>query len=173
MSIDRDLGGNGAAPKTITFFVPYWIVNDSSRLLSYKLVEIEPLDNVDIDSIFLSQAKSPKNENSPQKGHLGERKNIQLLEAIEDTSPMPSMLSPKNYASRRGGMLFPSRSDAYLSPRVGISVAVEPSENFSPGVSLVELENKVPYENRLALTFYCTVSLTCKHGLGTGRCKGI
>ncbi|CAM9004161.1 unnamed protein product [Rhodiola kirilowii] len=142
VSIERDMGANGAAPKTIRFFVPYWIVNDSSLLLAYKLVEIEPLDNVDIDSIFLSRMKSSKIANPSDKRHLGERKNIQILEAIEDTSPMASMLSPKDYKSRKGGTLFPSRSDAYLSPRVGIAVAIRQSENFSAGISLLELENK-------------------------------
>ncbi|CAM8996430.1 unnamed protein product [Rhodiola kirilowii] len=142
VSIERDMGANGAAPKTIRFFVPYWIVNDSSLLLAYKLVEIEPLDNVDTESIFLSRTKSSKTASPSQKRHLGARKNIQVLEAIEDTSPMPSMLSPRDYASRSGGMLFPSRSDAYLSPRVGIAVAVRHSENFSPGISLLELETK-------------------------------
>uniref|UniRef100_A0A7N0UXF0 PH domain-containing protein n=1 Tax=Kalanchoe fedtschenkoi TaxID=63787 RepID=A0A7N0UXF0_KALFE len=142
ISIERDMGANGATPKTIRFFVPYWIVNDSSLLLAYKLVEIEPLENVDIDSIFLSRTKSAKVSNPSEKRHLGARKNIQVLESIEDTSPMPSMLSPRDYASRSGGMLFPSRSDAYLSPRVGIAVAVQHSENFSPGISLLELESK-------------------------------
>lgn len=135
------MGANGATPKTIRFFVPYWIVNDSSLLLAYRLVEIEPLDSV--DSIFLSRTKSSKIASASEKKHLGARKNIQVLEAIEDTSPMPSMLSPKDYASRSGGMLFPSRSDSYLSPRVGIAVAVRYSENFSPGISLLELETKV------------------------------
>lgn len=139
------MGANGATPKTIRFFVPYWIVNDSSLLLAYRLVEIEPLDNVDMESIFLSRTKSSKIANPSEKKHLGARKNIQVLEAIEDTSPMPSMLSPRDYASRSGGMLFPSRSDSYLSPRVGIAVAVRYSENFSPGISLLELETKVIY----------------------------
>lgn len=146
--IERDMGECSAAPKTIRFFVPYWISNDSSLSLAYQVVEIEPVDNADVDSLLLSRAvrsaktalKNPMN--SMERRHPGGRKNIQVLEVIEDTSPTPSMLSPQDYAGRSGVNLFPSRNEAHLSPRVGISVAIRHSENFSPGISLFELENK-------------------------------
>ncbi|KAF5200270.1 calcium-dependent lipid-binding family protein, partial [Thalictrum thalictroides] len=35
-----------------------------------------------------------------------------------------------------------SRNDTYLSPRIGISVALRHSDYYSPGISLLELENK-------------------------------
>lgn len=143
------MGGSAAAPKTIRFFVPYWINNDSSLSLTYRVVEIEPLESADVDSHLISKAiKSAKSASkypstSVVGGQVCNRKNIQVLEAIEDTSPTPSMLSPQDYVGRGGVMLFSSRNDMYLSPRVGIAVAVRNSDNFSPGVSLLELEKKV------------------------------
>lgn len=149
MRIERDMGECSAAPKTIRFFVPYWISNDSSLPLTYQVVEIDPAGNADVDSLLLSRAvRSAKTAlktpiMSLERRHAGGRKNIQVLEVIEDTTPIPSMLSPQDYASRSGVNLFPSRNEAHLSPRVGISVAISHSENFSPGISLFELENKV------------------------------
>ncbi|PIN00426.1 hypothetical protein CDL12_27074 [Handroanthus impetiginosus] len=148
VSIERDLGGTAAAPKTIRFFVPYWINNTSFLSLAYRVVEIEPLESGDVDSLLISKAvKSAKSASrypstSEVGRQVGMRRNIQVLEAIEDTSPTPSMLSPQDYFGRGGVMLFSSRNDMYLSPRVGIAVAIRNSENFSPGVSLLELEKK-------------------------------
>ncbi|CAI9779714.1 unnamed protein product [Fraxinus pennsylvanica] len=148
VSIERDMGGTAAAPKTIRFFVPYWINNDSFLSLAYRVVEIEPLENADVDSLLVSKAvKSAKSSfkrpsTSLSGRETGTRKNIQVLEAIEDTSPTPSMLSPQDYIGRGGVSLFSSRNDTYLSPRVGIAVAIRNSENFSPGLSLLELEKK-------------------------------
>lgn len=129
VSIERDLGGTNAAPKIIRFFVPYWIVNDSSLPLAYRIVEIDPLDSGD-SSIFKSAKFSAP------------RKNVQILDVIGDTSPTPSMLSPQDYVGRGNVHLFTSRNDTYLSPKVGIALAIRDSENYSPGVSLVELEKK-------------------------------
>lgn len=149
VSIERDLGGTAAAPKTIRFFVPYWINNESSLSLTYRVVEIEPIENADVDSLTISKAvksaKSASKYPSPSVvgGQVGMRKNIQVLESIEDTSSTPSMLSPQDYIGRGGVMLFSSRNDTYLSPRVGIAVAVQTADNLSPGVSLLELEKKV------------------------------
>ncbi|XP_057959044.1 uncharacterized protein LOC131151699 [Malania oleifera] len=148
VSIERDMGGTNAAPKTIRFFIPYWIVNDSSLSLAYRVVEIEPLDTAETDSLSLSKAvrsaktafKNPTN--TMDRKTFSSRKNLQVLEEIEDTTPIPSMLSPQDYAGCSGVMLFSSRNDTYLSPRVGISVAIRYSENFSPGISLIELEKK-------------------------------
>lgn len=143
------MGGTTAAPKTIRFFVPYWISNDSFLSLAYRVVEIEPLESADADSLVLSKAvKSAKTAfRSPSilmdRRYVAPRKNIQVLEAIEDTSPIPNMLSPQDYVGRGGVMLFSSRNDAYLSPRVGIAVAIRNSDNYSPGISLLELEKKV------------------------------
>lgn len=145
------MGGTTASPKTIRFFVPYWISNDSFLSLAYRVVEIEPLESADADSLLLSKAvKSAKTAlRSPtilvDRRHVGPRKNIQVLETIEDTTPMPNMLSPQDYVGRGGVMLFSSRNDAYLSPRVGIAVAIRNSDNYSPGISLLELEKKVKY----------------------------
>ncbi|KAL5541456.1 hypothetical protein UlMin_009166 [Ulmus minor] len=146
--IEHDMGGTTAAPKTIRFFVPYWIVNNASIPLAYRVVEVEPLDNTDMDSQILSRAvKSAKMAlknptNSIERKHSASRRNIQVLEVIEDTSPVPSMLSPQDNAGRSGAMLFQSQKDAYLSPRMGIAVAMHHSDVFSPGISLLELEKK-------------------------------
>lgn len=130
MSIECDLGGTNAAPKIIRFFVPYWIVNDSSLSLAYRVVEMESLDSG--DSSILRSAK-----------HSVPRKNVQVLDVIADTSPTPSMLSPQDYIGRGNVHLFTARDDTCLSPKVGIAVATCDSENFGPGISLIELEKKV------------------------------
>ncbi|XP_015087740.1 uncharacterized protein LOC107031055 isoform X1 [Solanum pennellii] len=147
VSVERDMGGTTAAPKTIRFFVPYWISNDSFLYLAYQVVEIEPLESSDVDSLSLSRAvKSAKlalkNPPTSVSRQIGARKNIQVLEAIEDSTPTPTMLSPQHYVGCGGVMLFSSRNDAYLSSRVGIAVALQNSENFSSGISLLELEKK-------------------------------
>ncbi|GAB4828173.1 hypothetical protein Ancab_035090 [Ancistrocladus abbreviatus] len=148
VSIERDMGGTTLAPKIIRFFVPYWITNDCSLALSYRVVEIEPLDSGDADSLLFSRAvKSPKTaldtpENPGDKRQPIPRRNVQVLDVIEDTSPTPSMLSPQDYVGRGGVMLFTSRNDTYLSPKVGIAVAIRHAENYSPGISLLELEKK-------------------------------
>ncbi|OVA16691.1 Peroxin/Ferlin domain [Macleaya cordata] len=147
VSVERDMGATSAAPKTIRFFVPYCIRNDSSLPLSYRMVEVEPLDSVEVDTPLLSKVKSAKQtlRNSTSSNYRKSssiRKNVQVLEAIEELGPSPVMLSPQDYAGRGGASSFPSRNDTYLSPRVGISVAIRHSEYYSPGVSLVELENK-------------------------------
>lgn len=148
VSIERDMGGTAAAPKTIRFFVPYWINNDSSLSLAYRVVEIEPGESSDLESHTLSKAvKSAKTvlrspSNVMDRRSASTRKNIQVLDVIEDTSPLPSMLSPQDYVGRGGVMLFSSRNDTYLSPRVGIAVAVRNSEIYSTGISLLELEKK-------------------------------
>lgn len=149
MSIERDVGGTGAAPKTLRFFVPYWITNDSPLPLAYRVVEIEPSESTDIDSLLLSRAvKSAKTTMrnptySMDRKQSAPRRNLQVLEVIEDTGSAPSMLSPQESAGRRGVVLFPSQKDSYLSPRIGIAVAIRNSEIFSPGISLLELEKKV------------------------------
>ncbi|XP_043709636.1 uncharacterized protein LOC122658659 isoform X2 [Telopea speciosissima] len=148
VSIEHNMGGTGAAPKTIRFFVPYWISNDSSLPLAYRVVEVETTDNTEPDSLLLS--KAVKSAKMALKGPImpndsrnpGTRRNIQVLEVIDDTSPTPVMLSPQNYVSRGGVLPFQSRNNASLSPRVGIAIAIRHSEHYTPGISLLELENK-------------------------------
>ncbi|KAG8658937.1 uncharacterized protein LOC110610326 isoform X2 [Manihot esculenta] len=146
VSIEQDMGGTIAAPKTIRLFVPYWIVNDSSLPLAYRVVEIEPSDNADADSVFLSRAvkstKTTLRNPTMERRHSVSKRNIQVLELIEDTSPLPSMLSPQDSAGKSGLMLFPSQKDAYMCPRVGLAVAIRHSDSYSPGISLLELEKK-------------------------------
>lgn len=116
-------------------------------LLAYQVVEIEPFEASDVDSIQLSKTGKSSTaamrypSTSLDRKPTGLRKN-QILEVIEDTTPTPSMLSPQDYVGRGGVVLFSSRNDAYLSPRVGVAVAIRNSENYSPGVSLLELEKK-------------------------------
>lgn len=149
MSIEHDMGGTSAAPKTLRLFVPYWIVNDSSLALAYRMVEVEPFENAEVDSVLLSRAaKSAKTAlknpiSSMDRRHSSSRRNLQVLEVIEDNSPFPSMLSPQDYAGRSGVTMFHSQKDTYLSPRLGISVSMRYSEVYSSGISLLELENKV------------------------------
>ncbi|XP_044499300.1 uncharacterized protein LOC123220770 isoform X3 [Mangifera indica] len=148
VNIESDMGGSTVAPKTIRFFVPYWISNNSSLPLAYRVVEIESSDNAEVDSKSLSRTvKSAKTTlknptYSIDRRHSGSRRNIQVVEVIEDTSPVPSMLSPQDSAGRSGVMLFPSQKDSYVSSRVGIAVAIRSSEIYSPGISLLELEKK-------------------------------
>ncbi|KAJ6768459.1 hypothetical protein OIU74_022180, partial [Salix koriyanagi] len=137
VSIERDMGGTFSAPKTIRLFVPYWIINDSSLPLSYQVVEIEPLETV---KPVKASFKNPTS--SMERRLVGTKRNVQVLEVIEDTSPIPSMLSPQDTAGRSGIMLFPSQKDANLSPHVGLAVAIHHSEIYSPGISFLELEKK-------------------------------
>ncbi|KAK7363427.1 hypothetical protein VNO77_05570 [Canavalia gladiata] len=148
VSIEIDMGGTSAAPKILRLFVPYWIVNDSSLALAYRVVEVEPLENTEMDSVLLSRAvKSAKTAlknpiSSMDRKLSNSRRNLQVLEVIEDNSPFPSMLSPHDYAGRSGVTVFQSPKDTYLSSRLGISVSMRSSEVYSSGISLLELENK-------------------------------
>ncbi|KAM7278379.1 hypothetical protein ACFE04_005513 [Oxalis oulophora] len=148
VSIERDMGATSAAPKTIRFFVPYWITNDSSLPLAYRLMEIDPSENLDVDPLSLSRSfKSARTAfkhpiNSMERKLSSSRRNIQVFETIEDISPTPSMLSLHDSAGRSGVKSFPSQKDAYISPRAGLAVAIRNSEVYSPGISLLELEKK-------------------------------
>ncbi|KAK7348007.1 hypothetical protein VNO80_22555 [Phaseolus coccineus] len=148
VSIEHDMGGTSAAPKTLRLFVPYWIVNDTSLSLAYRVVEVEPLENAEMDSVSLSRAvKSAKTAlkspiSSLDRRHSNSRRSLQVLEVIEDNNPFPSMLSPHDYVGRSGSTMFQSPKDTYLSPRLGISVSMQSSEVYSSGISLLELEKK-------------------------------
>ncbi|KAK3187934.1 hypothetical protein Dsin_027495 [Dipteronia sinensis] len=84
--IERDMGGTSVAPKSIRFYVPYWIINDSFLPLAYRVVEIEPLDNTDTDSSSLSRAvKSARTalrnpSYSLDRRQSAARRNIQVVE---------------------------------------------------------------------------------------------
>ncbi|CAN1281796.1 Intermembrane lipid transfer protein vps13A [Linum perenne] len=134
VNIERDMGGTFAAPKSIRFFVPYWIVNDSSLPLAYRMVEMEGMDKVKSVKHTL---KTPMME----RRRSSMKRSVDIMEVIEDTSPIPSMLSLQDPAGRSGVTLFASQKDAFLS-RVGLAVAVRHSETYSPGISLHELEKK-------------------------------
>ncbi|KAL7618287.1 hypothetical protein Lser_V15G01600 [Lactuca serriola] len=148
VSIERDMGATAASPNTIRFFVPYWISNDCSIPLTFQVVEIDPSESADADPLPVTKpARSGKFSfrgtfSLSEPKSTGSRRNIQVLEAIDDTSPTPSMFSPQDYVGQGGNMLFSSRNDAYLSPRVGIAVATQNSDVFSAGLSLLELEKK-------------------------------
>jgi len=163
VSIEHDMGGTSAAPKTLRLFVPYWIVNDTSLSLAYRVVEVEPLENAEMDSASLSRAvKSAKTAlkspiSSLDRRHSNSRKSLQVLEIIEDNSSFPSMLSPQDYVGRSGSSMFHSPKDTYLSPRLGISVSMQSSEVYSSGISLLELEKKVLFKNGLT---NCSIFLT-------------
>lgn len=148
VSVEHDMGGSDAAPKAVRLFVPYWIQNDSPVPLSYRIVEVDPLDNPEADSLLISRAvKSAKlavrhsSKSFSRRTSVG--RNIQLLEVIEDFGPKCVMLSPQDYVNRGGALPFHSRGDNYISSRVGISIAFHQTENYTRGISLLEFENKV------------------------------
>lgn len=153
VSVEHDLGASDAAPKTLRLFVPYWIKNNSSIPLSYRIVEVEPTENSDVDSLSrpdsLSRAaKSSKfslrysSKSLVRRGTVSQR-NMQILEVIEDCSTNYVMLSPQDYMNRSAGLRYDSRDNNFSPARVAISVAVGSCTQYSIGVSLIELENKV------------------------------
>ncbi|CAL9040995.1 unnamed protein product [Musa banksii] len=148
VSVEHDLGGTDASPKTIRFFVPYWIQNDSSVPLSYRIVEVEPVDSSDADSLLISRAvKSAKfsmrsSSKSFDRRNSNTRRNIQIYDVIEDISPKFVMFSPQDFMNRSGSMSFQSRGSSTCTSRVGISIAVSHSDKYSLGISLLELESK-------------------------------
>lgn len=143
VSLEHDLGGNFSAPKAIRIFVPYWIVNDTCVPLAYRMVELEYLENAEPESHSLSKSVRKTVLRNPTNSIIRRpRRNLQVLEMIEDNSPVPSMLSPQDYFGGNA-LMFSSQKDAYISPRIGIGVAVRNSETYSAGIALHELENKV------------------------------
>uniref|UniRef100_A0A0D9VFX1 C2 domain-containing protein n=1 Tax=Leersia perrieri TaxID=77586 RepID=A0A0D9VFX1_9ORYZ len=152
VSVEHDLGASDAAPKTVRLFVPYWIKNNSSIPLSYRIVEVEPTENSDADSLSrpdsLSRAaKSSKfslrysSKSLVRRGSVAQR-NMHILEVIEDCSTDHVMLSPQDYINRSAGVRFESRDNNFSPAQVAICVAVGSCKRYSIGVSLFELENK-------------------------------
>lgn len=149
VSVERDSGRSVTAPKTVRIFVPYWIQNDSPIHLSYRIVEVEPLESTDTDSQLLTRAaKSAKlalrySSKALDRRGSSSRRNVQILESIEDSNPNCIMLSPQDYLNRSVVLPFQSRGETFATARVGISVSISNSTYFSPGISLLELETKV------------------------------
>ncbi|KAI4335042.1 hypothetical protein L6164_013726 [Bauhinia variegata] len=177
MSIEHDMGGTNAAPKTLRLFVPYWIMNESSLPLTYRVVEVEPLETADVDSVPLSRAvKSARTAlknpiSSMDRRHSCSRRSLQVLEAIEDNSPFPIMLSPQDYVGRSGVTMFQSQKDTYLSPRLGITVAMRHSEVYSSGISLHELENKERIDVKAFNSDGCYYKLSASLNMTSDRTK--
>uniref|UniRef100_A0ACD5YZI2 Uncharacterized protein n=1 Tax=Avena sativa TaxID=4498 RepID=A0ACD5YZI2_AVESA len=151
VSVERDLGTSDAAPKTLRLFVPYWIKNNSSLPLSYRIVEVEPVENADADSLSrpdsLSRAaRSSKfslrysSKSLVRRGSMSQR-NSQILDAIEDCGTNYVMLSPQDYMNRSAYMRE-SRDNNFSPARVAICAAIGSCKQYSIGVSLFELENK-------------------------------
>lgn len=146
VSVEHDMGGTDAATKTVRLFVPYWLRNDSSVPLTYRIVEVEPWDNAETDFQMISRASAKfsfrHSSKSMDRKVSAPRRSIQILEVIEDFGPNGVMFSPLDYVVRGGVPSFPSRGNTFSSARVGISIAVRNSENYSAGISLLELESK-------------------------------
>lgn len=148
VSVEHDMGGTDAAPKTVRLFVPYWIRNESLVPLSYRIVEVEPADSVEADSQIISRAvKSAKfalrhSSKTLDKKFSSSRRNLQILGVVEDVGQNCIMLSPQDYSFPSSASSIPSRTATFPSNRVGISIAVRRSEHYSAGISLLELERK-------------------------------
>ncbi|KAL0925485.1 hypothetical protein M5K25_003821 [Dendrobium thyrsiflorum] len=146
VSVEYDMGGTDAAPKSVRLFVPYWICNDSSVPLSYRIEEVDPLDNLDAESLATARVvKSAKftlkhSSKSIDRRPSNSRGNSGILEVIDDFNPNCVMLSTQDYIGQGGASSFSSSSDGLLSTRVGISVAVHNSERYSSGISFTDLE---------------------------------
>ncbi|KAI4370200.1 hypothetical protein MLD38_018571 [Melastoma candidum] len=179
LRVEYDMGGNHAATKSIRFFVPYWITNDTSLPLAYRTVEVDSTDNnADADSIILSRAvKSAKialrNPSYSMDRRFSFQKNsLHVLEIIEDSSPLPSMLSPQDYGSR-GSSIFQSQKDSYPATKVGIAVAVRNSNVFSQGISLYALENKERIDVKAYSSDGRYYKLSAQLNMGSDRTKVI
>ncbi|XP_020693465.1 uncharacterized protein LOC110107531 [Dendrobium catenatum] len=146
VSIEYDMGGTDAAPKSVRLFVPYWICNDSSVPLSYRIEEVDPLDNLDAEPLATARVvKSAKftlkhSSKSIDRRPSNSRGNSGILEVIDDFNTNCVMLSTQDYIGQGGASSFSSCNDGLLSTRVGISVAVHNSERYSSGISFTDLE---------------------------------
>jgi vacuolar protein sorting-associated protein 13A/C len=76
-----------------------------------------------------------------RRGSISQR-NCQILDIIEDCGTDYVMLSPQDYVNRSTNMRE-SRDNNFSPARVAICVAVGSCKQYSIGVSLFELENKV------------------------------
>ncbi|XP_059076567.1 uncharacterized protein LOC131042467 isoform X2 [Cryptomeria japonica] len=149
VSLERDFGETNAAAKSVRLFVPYWVCNDASLPLAYRLVEIEPSDSSEADTFLIPRAiKAGKQASDNPSKTIRKRKTslhkvVQILEELEDLNGMPVMLSPQTYSHRSGFLPFSPRDEKnLLSPRLGISVAILKSNSYSLGISLSDFEDK-------------------------------
>eukprot|EP01018_Ginkgo_biloba_P025446 Gb_15429 [translate_table: standard] len=157
VSMERDFGETNAAAKLVRLFVPYWICNDAALPLAYHLVEIEPSEGSEADSFLVPRAiKAAKQAsncplNTIQKRKSSLHKVVQTLEVLEDLDTRPVMLSPQTHSYRTGFSPFsPREDDNILSPRLGIAVAISKSDNYSPGISFRDFEDKERIDVRAA-----------------------
>lgn len=127
MSLEHDFGGSSAAAKIVRLFVPYWLQNDASLPLAYRLVEIEPNSDSTGDTTWLTRATKAAKQAARRPTHSGAKhapqlnKVVSYFENVEDMTGTPVMLSLQAYSDRLGGLSLSSRSeDGLLSPRLGV-----------------------------------------------------
>lgn len=167
MSLEHDFGGSSTAAKIVRLFVPYWLVNDASLPLAYRLVEIEPDTGSGGDSTWLTRAAKAAKQAARRPSHVGVKKVVQLnrvvqhLEKVEDLEGIPLMLSLQALSDRIGGLSFSSRSeDGTLSPRLGLAVAVANSNIFKSALSFRDFESNVSFLSPFRpFSFYLPVVL--------------
>lgn len=87
------------------------------------------------------------------------QRNMHVLEDIEDCSTNCVMLSPQDYLNRSAGVRSESRNNNFSPARVAISVAVGGCTQYSIGVSLFELENKVCNVLFMRLIYFLSLSI--------------
>jgi vacuolar protein sorting-associated protein 13A/C len=154
VSLEHDFGGSNEAAKIIRLFVPYWLLNDASLPLAYRLVEIEPDRGLGGDATWLTRAAKAAKQAARRPNHAGARKVMQInrvvqhLECIEDLQGTPVMLSLQAYSDHMSGLSLSSRSeDGLLSPRLGLSVAIAQSNVFNHALSFRDFENSMERVN--------------------------
>jgi vacuolar protein sorting-associated protein 13A/C len=150
VSLEHDFGGTTASAKIVRLFVPYWLRNDASLPLAYRLVEIEPHSDSTGDTTWLTRAAKAAKQAARRPTHPGIKKALQLnrvvnyLERVEDMTGTPVMLSLQAYSDRIGGLSLSSRSeDGLLSPRLGLAIAVTNSNVFNRALSFRDFESNV------------------------------
>lgn len=118
MNLEHDFGGTSAAAKIVRLFVPYWLSNDASIPLAYRLVEIEPNSDSTGDTTWLTRAAKAAKQASRRPTHSTVQHSLQLsrvvnyFEIAEEISGTPAMLSLQAYSDRIGGFHCP------LAPRM-------------------------------------------------------
>ncbi|KAG0568137.1 hypothetical protein KC19_7G189300 [Ceratodon purpureus] len=154
VSLEHDFGGSSASAKIVRLFVPYWLRNDASLPLAYRLVEIEPHSSSTGDTTWLTRAAKAAKQAARRPTHPGVKKTLQLnrvvnyLERVEDMTGTPVMLSLQAYSDRIGGLSLSSRSeDGLLSPRLGLAIAVTNSKVFSRALSFRDFESNMERVN--------------------------
>jgi vacuolar protein sorting-associated protein 13A/C len=96
VSLEHDFGGTTASAKIVLLIVPYWLRNDASLPLAYRLVEIEPHSGSTGDTTWFTRAAKAAKQAARRPTHPGIKKALQLinyLERVEDMAGTPVMLS--------------------------------------------------------------------------------